>query len=380
MSLTTFDLGPIRPTSEAASLLLRVTQGCAWNKCRFCNNYRRFEFSTRPVQLIKDEIDVMARYRDRVMAHQQNGQFDMDAVNAEYAALANDEERHCYAMLFNWIQYGEYSMFLQDADAVAIPTDELVEVLRYVRKQLPETTRITSYGRPDTLAKKSAEEYMAIYEAGLGRIHAGFETGSDEVLKRIQKGCTSQHEIQGGLNVMKSGVELSVFLMAGVGGKKLSNKNADETADVINAVNPSFVRLRTAVVIKGTPLWEDKESGFLDECTDMEQLLEMRRFLDHLKGCTGRVYSDHMVNLMQEVEGPLTDVPGILAYMDEFLNLPRDVQRRYQLAKRLGFNGTFKQMHLLRPEDAKMIDDTCAKIPDGEEWETMLKDMLRRYI
>lgn len=379
MSLTTFDLGPIRPTSEAASLLLRVTEGCAWNKCRFCNNYRRFQFSLRPVDVIKQEIDVMAMYRDKIMAHAQGGDFDMDKINADYAKL-NAEEQHCYAMLFNWIRYGEYSMFLQDADAVAVKAADLVEILNYVRLRLPETTRITSYARPDTLARKSAEDFIAIKEAGLGRIHSGFETGSDEVLKRIEKGCTAAQEIEGGLNVMKSGIELSVFLMAGVGGKKLSDKNADETAAVINAVNPSFVRLRTAVVIKGTPLHEDKENGILDECTDMEQLMEMRRFLSKLEGCTGRVYSDHMVNLMQEVEGPLTDVPALLAYMDEFLNLPRDVQRRYQLAKRIGFNGTFKQMNLLRPEDAKMIDEYCAKIPDGEEWETLMKDMLRRYI
>jgi hypothetical protein len=380
MSLTTFDLGPIRPTSEAASLLLRVTQGCAWNNCRFCNNYRTHPFALRPVELIKREIDVMAMYRDRVMQHRgPGGDFDMDAINAEYAGL-NDEEKHCYAMLFNWIQYGEYSMFLQDADAVAIKTGELVEILSYVRKQLPETTRITSYGRPDTLARKSAEEYKAIYEAGLGRIHAGFETGCDEVLKRITKGCTAAQEIQGGRNVMESGVELSVFLMAGIGGKKLSNKNADETAEVINAVNPSFVRLRTAVVIKGTPLWDDQQAEILDECSDMEQLQEMRRFLAGLKGCTGRVYSDHMINLLQELEGPLTELPALLAYMDEFLNMPRPEQRRFQLAKRMGFNGTFKQMDLLSAKDLETIDQTCAQIPDGEQWETLMKDCLRRYI
>jgi len=380
MSKDVFELGPIRPTSEAASLLIRVTRGCAWNRCRFCNNYRTETFCLRPIETLKSEIDMMARYRDRILKHRDStGEFDMDEINREYSSLS-PEERQCYAMLYNWINYGEYSIFLQDADAMILKAPDLSEVIRYIRKQLPETTRITSYGRPDTLGRITPEGYAELKEAGLGRIHAGFETGSDIVLERIQKGCTSEQQIVGGRNVMQAGIELSTFLMAGIGGKKLSDHNADETARVINAVNPSFVRLRTAVVIKGTPLWEDQQNGLFDECTDMEQFLEMRRFLTKVEGCTGNVYTDHMINLMQELEGPLTDTASLIAYMDEFLAQDPHEIRRYQLAKRLGFNGTWKQMNLLSKKDSDMLDDTCRRVPEGPEWEKLMKDCLRRYI
>lgn len=379
MSEKVFDLGPIRPTSEGASLLLRVTKGCAWNRCRFCNNYRTHPFALRDVQELMDEIDMMADYRDRILRYQTDDGFDMEKVNADFRTCTASE-RQCYNLVFRWLHMKEFTLFMQDADAMILPADQLCKVLAYIRKKLPEVTRITSYGRPDTLARKSAADMKRIYEAGLNRIHAGFETGCDEVLRRVEKGVTSAQQIEGGQNVMSSGIELSVFLMAGLGGEKLSDQNADDTAKVINAVNPSFVRLRTAVVIEGTPLWQDQQNGLFDECTDMQQLREMRRFLAGLQGCTGNVYSDHMINLLQELEGPLTDTASLLAYMDEFLNLPRDMQRKYQLAKRMGFNGTFKQMQFLSEKDSQMLNQYLIQYPDGPAFEKILKDCLRQYI
>ena len=35
-----YEIGPIRPPSEAQSLLIRVTRGCHWNKCKFCGLYK----------------------------------------------------------------------------------------------------------------------------------------------------------------------------------------------------------------------------------------------------------------------------------------------------------------------------------------------------
>ena len=378
--MKTFDLGPIRPTNEGKSLLIRAMQGCAWNKCAFCNNYRDCAFILRPLSVLKEEIDTIAEYRDLIYSYRQSGKLDIDRRNHDYSLLKTDEEKTCFNLVYRWISYGDYTIFLQDADALLMRTPNMIELLQYIRKVLPEATRITSYGRPDTLARKTPEEYAALLEAGLGRIHSGFETGSDIVLKKINKGVTSAQQIEGGRKVIESGIELSVFLMAGVGGKALSDENADGTARVINEVNPHFVRLRTAVVLEGAPLWEQLKAGTFDECTDMEQLMEMRRFLTGLHGCTGRLYSDHMINLLQELEGPLEQTDKLIAIIDSFLALPREEQRRYQLAKRMGFSGTWQQMHYLSEKDMGEIDRVCAQVPDGPDWEVLLKSLLRNYI
>ena len=375
----TFELGPIRPTSEGASLLIRVTRGCAWNQCKFCNNYRTIPFSTRPLEEIQREIDTMARYRDMIRKHFTPGGADLDAINAEYALLP-DEEKHCYYHLYNWIARGEYTVFLQDGDAMCLSEERLMPILRYIRQVLPETTRITSYARPDSLARKSVEELKEIRGYGLDRVHAGFESGSDKVLQLITKGCTSQQQIDGGRKTMEAGIELSLFLMAGLGGRKLSDENADETARVVNAINPSFVRLRSTTVIDGTPLSMMQKAGVFDELTEIEQVKEMRRFLSNLEGCTGEVYTDHIVNLLGSLEGSLTDIPALLSYVDEFLALPREEQRRYQMARRMGFGGDWTQMHYIPESDMKKVDQMCASVPDGPKWEKLMKDNMRRYI
>ena len=101
-----FQIGPIRPPSEANSLLLRVTENCPWNKCKFCMLYKKNDFHTRPVVEVKKDIDVMAEYRDRILVHQKGTEWNMPAIQNEFAALPSDEARMCYQMVFTWLTEG----------------------------------------------------------------------------------------------------------------------------------------------------------------------------------------------------------------------------------------------------------------------------------
>ena len=144
---------------------------------------------------------------------------------------------------------------------MCLRADWLAEIIRYVRVKLPEIKRITSYGRANTLAKITPEDYKMLKEAGLDRIHSGYESGSDKVLALIEKGCTQEEQIIGGRKVREAGIELSIYFMPGVGGRELSDDNAIETAKVINAVNPNFVRLRTFVLRTGSLMEEVRDAG-----------------------------------------------------------------------------------------------------------------------
>ena len=257
-----FQIGPIRPPSEANSLLLRVTENCPWNKCKFCMLYKKNDFHTRPVAEVKKDIDTMANYRDMILAHKDGENWNMPAVQKEYAELPSDEARMCYQMVFTWLTEGDsQAIFLQDANTMVLRTEWLLEIVSYVRERLPEIKRITSYGRANTLAKISEEDYRALRQAGLDRIHSGYESGSDKVLQLICKGATQEEQIIGGRKVRDAGIELSIYFMPGVGGRELSDDNALETAKVINAVDPDFVRLRTFVLRTGSLMEEVRAAG-----------------------------------------------------------------------------------------------------------------------
>ena len=311
-----FQIGPIRPPSEANSLLLRVTVNCPWNKCKFCMLYKKYDFHTRPVEDVKKDIDTMAELRDRILQYKKDGEWDITAINQDYQSLTTDDQRWCYHMVFRWMTEGDCnSIFLQDANTMCLRADWLAEIIRYVRVKLPEIKRITSYGRANTLAKISPEDYKMLKEAGLDRIHSGYESGSDKVLALIEKGCTQEEQIIGGRKVREAGIELSIYFMPGVGGKELSDDNAIETAKVINAVNPNFVRLRTFVLRTGSLMEEVRDAGGWTEDTDMNKLLEIRKLLAHIDPtkANGKITSDHIINLLQEVNGDMdTDLPWML--------------------------------------------------------------------
>jgi len=327
-----YEVGPIRPPSEAGSLLLRVTRNCPWNRCKFCNLYRGQKFGTRPAEEIKADIDKIQ------------------------SLYGNDIPE---------------SVFLQDANTAVLSYDKLREILIYLREKLPQIKRVTSYGRVDSLSKFSVAELKGLKEAGLDRIHSGFESGSDKVLALINKGYTKAQEIEAGQNVKEAGIEMSVYYMPGVGGKDLSEENAVETADVVNKTNPDFVRIRTYVSKPGTELYDLINSGVIRECRDKEKLLELKKMIENIDGADGFLYSDHIINLLQGVRGNMkTDKDKMLSVIEAFEELSPEEQRRYQLARRVGMYG-------VRDDE---LDLLLARLDTEEKFEEFLLEYLRQYI
>ena len=305
-------------------------------------------------------------------------------MQKEYAELPSDEARMCYQMVFTWLTEGDsQAIFLQDANTMVLRTEWLLEIVSYVRERLPEIKRITSYGRANTLAKISEEDYRALRQAGLDRIHSGYESGSDKVLQLICKGTTQEEQIIGGRKVREAGIELSIYFMPGVGGRELSDDNALETAKVINAVDPDFVRLRTFVLRTGSLMEEVRAAGNYTEETDMEKLLEIRKLIANIDPAKarGRITSDHIINLLQEVSGDMDqDIPWMLSYIDQFLALPELEQRKYQLARRMGFPLDWKQLYRLKESDLAYIEDLAKNTVDEKQWESLLHRYMDRYI
>ena len=377
----TFRIGPIRPPSEAESLLLQVTNGCTWNKCKFCQLYRHTKFKAYSADSIKADIDNMVYQAQRVEKYRNaNGTWDIDGLNRELMN-GTDDERQCMYMVANWLIGGGENVFLQDGNTTALSSGRLTDVLIYLKQAFPSIKRITSYGRAENLSRVSAEEFAELKAAGLDRIHSGFESGSDAVLKKINKGVTQQQEITAGKNVKAGGIELSIYFMPGVGGKELSEDNALGTAHVINEVNPDFVRVRTSAVKPGTGLHEDFINGEFTLCSDDEKLLEVRTVIEKADGVDTRLVSDHIINLLQKVEGSLkNDKTKLLAMIDEYLSLPDRERRLYQAARRMARVNDPSDMIRLAPSEINQLKRFVDSIEDPYEWEIRMNSLISRYI
>ena len=242
-----------------------------------------------------------------------------------------------------FLQDGGRTVFLQDADPCAVKPEKLAAVIRRVRERFPAVDRVTTYGRASTLARRTAEQLALLVDAGLTRVHLGLESGADEVLMAIDKGCTSGDLIAAGENVVRAGLELCFYLMPGLGGRAAAAAHVAGSARVIRAVaaaapaeRPLVVRLRTAAVVPGTPLAEREAAGEFVLPDDVE-VQELRDLLGQLGDARLELRSDHALNLLPGLEGSLpADRERLVGMLDEFLALSRDEQARYAVGARLG--------------------------------------------
>ncbi len=378
---TTYRIGPIRPPSEANSLLLQITEGCTWNRCKFCELYKHEGFKAFSVESIKQDIDVMAEYAEIAKDYQrEDGSWNKRAALEKLNRMTR-EEQNCYYLVYRWLAHGGENVFLQDGNSLAVKTERVLEVLRYLREKLPGIKRVTTYGRAETLSKISVEEYEALKEAGLDRIHSGFESGSDKVLELINKGVSSEQEITAGKNIREAGIELSVYFMPGIGGKALSEENATETARVVSEINPDFVRIRTAVIKEGSELWQEYLKGSYQLCSDNEKLTEIRLLIENTKNCTGMLASDHIINLLQEIQGNLsTDRQKMLAVIDEYFRMPVFRQKIFQLARRSGLVTRPEDLDLLPTERMEKLARLAGSVSDDTLWNRKINDMMTDFI
>jgi len=337
-----FETGPVRPPSEAHSLLLRITRGCHWNQCVFCPVYKCEPFSRRSVAEIKRDIDAMATVAERLQQRMGGAPSTLPhrAAIAETIRGTNADERvdvQCLQLMAFWLAQGLQNVFLQDADALVLPTRQLVEILDHLRATFPSIKRITSYARAKTVSRKSPDDMRALRAAGLTRIHIGMESGSDAVLALMHKGVTQEEQIRAGRQAIAAGIELSEYFMPGLGGQEWSAEHALESAAVLNAVNPTFLRIRTTVPVPGTPLHGMMTAGQWTPLGEVEKVAELRRCLERLDGVTTTVQSDHVMNLLEDVAGRLpNDKPRILEPIDRFLALSRADQEAFIVGRRIG--------------------------------------------
>jgi len=333
--LHSFELGPIRPPSEAHSLLIRATRNCPWNRCKFCHTYKGEKFELRTVGEIKADIETAKAIQDKIKELAfKTGQ--TDKMRSVAAMVLQSAPNHAFQNVALWTYAGGESCFLQDANTLIMRTHELAEVIRFLKETLPSIERITSYARSNTAAKKKLEELIELHQAGLSRLHIGLESGYDPLLQYMDKGVTAAKHIEGGRKVVESGISLCEYVVLGLGGREMWREHALETARVLNEIDPDFIRVRTLSINNRMPLHNEVENGNFIRATD-ERILEEERLLLENLNCHSNFVSDHITNLLQEIEGKLPEDKGkLLAAIDRFQALPDEEKLNFRIGRRTG--------------------------------------------
>lgn len=268
-----------RPPSEANSFILRVTIGCSHNSCTFCGMYRDVRFRARPREEVMALIHKAARYWP-------------------------DTRR----------------IFLADGNALVLATDRLLEIMRTLRSAFPKLTRITCYGGPQDILRKTPAELAALKEAGLQIIYLGIESGDDAVLAAIRKGATAAEMTAAGRRVMDAGIKLSTMVILGLGGRAGSREHALGTARVVSAVSPTMLSALTLMLHEGTPLREAADRGDFKPLSPYELLQELKLMLENIEVSRPCIFRSNHVSNFLPLAGTLPhDKRQLLADTDEVL-------------------------------------------------------------
>jgi radical SAM superfamily enzyme YgiQ (UPF0313 family) len=277
--------GPIyRPPSEADSLLVQATVGCPHNLCTFCMVYKNGPaYRVRDVSGIKADMETAARRQGESVR----------------------------------------TLFFPAGNTIAMKTADLAEICRFGWNIFPNLKRITVYGSAQYICRKGAEGMQQLAAAGLSRIHVGLESGDDTILRRIRKGTDSRQQIEAGRLTMDAGIELSLYVILGIGGKERTADHVRGTVRVLNAIAPDFIRLRTFVPKRGTALLDDVRSGSFEMLGPHGVLHETAGIV---RGLTAHTFlaSDHYTNYIN-VEGILPEAKEkILAEIEAALKVEED--------------------------------------------------------
>lgn len=266
-----------RPPSEAYSLIIQVTIGCAHNRCTFCNMYREKKFRIRTKEEIMRDLD------------------------------------ECYAVYGTRVR----RVFFADGDALVVKTDLLLELLAYVHEKFPYVERISSYGTAKDVLKKSEEDLKALAAAGLELIYIGAESGDDRVLEHINKDVTAADIIAAGQKLKRCGLKTSVTLISGLGGRKGIREHAIRSAELITGMNPEYASFLTLRLYEGTKMNEEVRRGEMELITPDEIVEEMELFLKHVDS-PGTVFRTNHASNYVVLAGTLNeDIPFMLAQLEE---------------------------------------------------------------
>ena len=374
LSIKPFEICSIRPPTENYSLTFRLTRNCYWNKCGFCPVYKLgARFSKRGIEEIREDIR-KAKLIDDLLFEQDIGNTSYSyAGSSRIAELAyrikqarhkagHREEYHDKDVsedldprlawflpwfkdkptledslnhVMSWRMGGGKTCFMGDSDSLILKPDFMTETIDRIKINFPSIQRFTVYGRTRSAARiRKLDELRAYCKAGLDRVHFGLESGSDAVLKFVNKGVTRDEHIEGGVKTKEAGLSCSVYVMPGLGGARLSEEHAHDTADVLTRVSPDYIRLRSLQVFPQTPLDEAIRNGGFIEAGEEQVVREIRIMVEEIDACT-EIISDSASNLLN-INGRLPDERAdMLEKIDQYLALSKRDKLLFSLESRL---------------------------------------------
>lgn len=281
-----------RPPLEANTILLQVTSGCSHNNCTYCGMYKDVKFELASLEQIEEDLK------------------ELSTLNTTITRI-----------------------YLLNGDPFSLSAARLKGIAILIKKYLPKCKTISMYASISGIKTKTMDELKELKSLGINDLYFGIESGNDEILKKINKGTTAQETVEQLLRLNEVGIKFFSIIMYGVAGKNKGITNAIDTAKLLNQVKSKGIFPMSLTLIPGTQLHTDYLNGDFEPATELERLVELRTFLEHLDLKNSTVFSgQHPTNTV-----PLSGIlprnqEEIIATIDEFIenNTEEALKRKFK--------------------------------------------------
>ncbi len=281
---------------DANALLVRVTQGCTWNRCNYCYVSRDYKFAFVTYEEMEEQLRAKA---------------------GRYPATTK--------------------VWMVGSNPLVLPTERLLKYIEQIRRYFPHFSEIAMQSRVTDVRRKSMEEIKELRSAGIDELFLGVESGDEDILKMLNKGASAQTALEQMHRLNEAGMGIVPMYMIGGGGAGTWERNAGKTAALLNQVRSRMISTTGLTVFKGTPLWEMRAAGTFHEAPEAEKVREMLEFIRHLEVET-LLYCNHYLNPVHFTAELPRDKEKICAGLERFLreNTPEEIEdmvgRRFKVS------------------------------------------------
>lgn len=250
-----------RPPYEAGSLLLEVTAGCTYHKCKFCTLYDNlpFQFRMSPLEQVEEDL------REAQMLLSD----PMEKLAARLQSLpARPAVRRVY---------------LVGANPFVLRFDRLKTIAELIGRYLPSCRTIGCFARVTDVALKTDSELQELRRLGYDGLSIGVETGDDQALAFMDKGYQARDIVEQARRLDRAGIGYYFMYLTGLAGAGKGAGSALKSAEIFNQTHPRLIGSSMLTIYPASRLYQDIQAGDWTEASELEKLEELRTLIAHLQ-------------------------------------------------------------------------------------------------
>lgn len=203
----------VLPPDRYGSLVLQITEGCVYNRCNFCTLYQGVKYKIKTPEEFYSHVKEIQRFLGESI-----GRF--------------------------------HSIFLGDANALAIPQDDLIQILNIIHQEFslirkkqvpnlifknrPQFAGIYSFLDNFTNLHKNLNDFKALADKDIRMVYLGIESGSPQILKLLNKPNDIKKVIALIKILKKAGINIGAIFLVGAGGENLADEQVQGTVKLLD--------------------------------------------------------------------------------------------------------------------------------------------------